>query len=254
MVEHLKKEYKKRTIETEQNLSIKDTFNRLYNVKIDPIEDCAKSITQEYEEKIEKLGKKRENEIKELSKISDEIIEYSKFFLDEIGPILADLISLYLGKEYKYIIHIDGPKCYNLIAPLGIRLTKVIPENVYILNKQIYSVGTYTYFLNPCYEANGDLRENQIFYHDILEQLPFLQEYIDILIEHKINELPIEKRKISMINYEYIFIKVHQKEIEEIHKNLKIKEEQEMQEKIAINSSNREKMLAKLLEEANSEN
>lgn len=251
MVEHLKNEYKKRAIETEENLSIKNTFNRLFNVKIEPIEECMESITQEYEKKIEKLGKKRENEIKELSKISDEIIEYSKFFLDEIGPILTDLISLYLGKEHKYFIRVIGSTCYNLIAPQGMLLNKAIPKNVYILNQQSYGVGTYTYFLNPCYQTNNDLRENQIFYHDILEQLPFLQEYIDILIEHKVNKLPIEKRKITMKNYEYTFIKTHQKEIEEIHKNLKLEEEQEMQERITANSSNREKMLTKLLNEAN---
>lgn len=248
MVEHLKKEYKKRTVENEDNLSIKEMYNRLYNVMLDPIEESAKSITQEYEEKLVKLGEKREKEIKSLSNISNEIIESSNFKLDEIGPILAELISLYLGKEYKCEQFIKIHDCYTLIKPLHLSLYKtvIIPENVFVLDKSTGVFKVNQYFLK--------INENKINYHPLLEKLPFLQEYVDMLIENQVNKLSFDKRELTMRNYEYIFIKAHKTEIEELHNNLKLQEEQELQEKIAKNSSNRAKMLSKLLGEEESSN
>lgn len=192
------------------NLDMKNIKRRVTQV--------AKTINFDYKKEQEKLVKFYKSRLAKLDEFGKTIEKYSTFYIKDMGPIIADLFTLYNGEIYEYDFDHNCLDIYNCYI--------IVPSNKRKKVNLISFIGEK--FIDPgCkkityYEYSDYYRT--FFSDNLIKYYPYLKLFINYVIEYRFNN------KIENIDNHHLekclhdFVVLHKEEIEEIQN--KVKEEQ----------------------------
>jgi len=165
---------------------------------------------RKYELCIQSLTKEKENFKQNFLDNADKLERYSTFKIEQISPFIADIIGLCCGEEYAY-----GILNYSFDSKMPNSKKIVLhPSNMNPLIDYSRKSKTFTIKCKNneirFYSAVVDLKSEtcglKIKADDILEQIPLLGTFIDMLIEKRMCDklLNITNYDIKIVQYTFL--------------------------------------------------
>ncbi|MBQ7141291.1 MAG: hypothetical protein IJO32_07310 [Bacilli bacterium] len=250
-----------------RNFNFNDKLKELREIKKVVLDRCKSQATRfnEYRNR-QQLNLLKEN-YKKLDKINKridmfckEIENYSAFKIDDLGKILAELITIFEGEKYSYqkthvmykddtfdsldLIVLNNLKKYNYKSRYYYSLTKngnaidLQDSNIYINYVLFYEADTYLH----------RIKQNTRF-----GKLPYVKEFIDLLISYKIENEIEDLSKEQLQEFLNEFVKARIDKINYNYQILKEYEQKRNDEIISHNEKVRERKLNKILTKKSSQ-
>lgn len=173
-------------------------------------------IESDYHKEIEKIKKLHNKRIKKLDEFGKSVEKYSIFRLNLLGPVLADLFTLYNGEVYEYGHDWSYGNNYNffLVSTVNKR-KKVNLKNVYFYSSFLSFPDTVDV---DFYEYDG--YDETLYKDNLLKYYPYLKQFIDFVVKYRIDKKLISIDLNHLEKCLHDFVLLHKEEIEEIQKNV----------------------------------
>lgn len=167
------------------------------------IVDLFAEVDDYYVRRMAEMQREKAYVLQEIGDFLEKLQTYFSFPVNIMGPVIADLFTLYKGQNYVYEVKENkGEYEYS-----------VVNENVY-LDKfflAVYggNITFYNYSAQPSY---------------LIKYYPFIREFIDYVIDYRIENNIIEISEEILRRLLYDFIELHQDDIKSLYANMKGKQ------------------------------
>jgi len=165
---------------------------------------------EQFEICIQSLTEEKENLKQRFLDSADKLERYSTFKIEQISPFIADIVGLCCGKEYTYGIlnYSLGSKEQNS-KKIVLHPSNINPLIDYSRKGKTFTIKCKNNNVR-FYSAVADLTSEtcglKIKADDILEQIPLLGTFIDMLIENRMSNklLNITNYDIKIVQYTFL--------------------------------------------------
>lgn len=200
--------------------NIDQELENLYNlengVSKRKVTDIKKSIYVDKEKAMERIANEYKKRIKKLDEFGKKVEKYSVFRLNGIGPVLADLFTLYNGEVYEYGHDWSYGNNYNffLVSSTNkrkkVNLKTVYFSSCFLSFPESVDINFYEY----------DDYEETLYKDNLLKYYPYLKQFVDFIVKYRLDN------KLKSITFNQLkkclhdFVILHKEEIEEVQKSV----------------------------------
>lgn len=181
------------------------------------VTSTVKSVRKEYLKGLDKINGATLEYVEPVEDRNSKIVSYSSFDLDMLGKYIAQIMSLYEGKDYCYhkaptvVPDVEGEGIVYMVVDEEYKFHFYqYSDSKYILNtmEKIQENGiVFSTYLNEIdfYRINEDAKLVSTVNFD---KFPYVQKFIDFIIEYRIdNELEddLTDEKFEYLTYDFVF-------------------------------------------------